>query len=61
MEYILSYGTDSEEVKEIGKVSTMDLSDKDFVGPIIGIFAEGECGEVDFRDFEIDSASSRAV
>lgn len=61
MEYILSYGTDSEEVKEIGKVSTMDLSDKDFVGPIIGIFAEGEGGEVDFRDFEIDSASSRAV
>jgi len=60
-EYKLSHRTDSGEPKEFAQVPTMDLSDKDFVGPIIGIFAEGS-GEVVFRDFVIDSASSqRAV
>ncbi|KAH6882939.1 glycosyl hydrolase [Alternaria rosae] len=59
--YKLSYRADSGEVKEFAQVSTMDLSDKDFVGPIVGIFAEGS-GEIDFHDFVIDSASSqRAV
>ncbi|KAI4952779.1 hypothetical protein J4E91_003253 [Alternaria rosae] len=59
--YKLSYRADSGEVKEFAQVPTMDLSDKDFVGPIVGIFAEGS-GEIDFHDFVIDSASSqRAV
>jgi beta-xylosidase len=60
-EYILSYRADSGEVKELGRVSTMDLSNKDFVGPIVGIFAEGEGGEIDLKDFTVDGASSRAV
>jgi beta-xylosidase len=61
MDYTLSYATESREFKEIGKVSTMDLSDKDFVGPIIGVFAEGEGREIDLRDFAVDRASSWAV
>jgi hypothetical protein len=60
-EYILSYCADSGEVKELGRVSTMDLSNKDFVGPIVGIFAEGEGGEVVSKNFTVDGASSRAA
>jgi beta-xylosidase len=59
-EYTLSYCADGGEVKQLGQVPTKDLSDKDFVGPIFGIFAEGS-GEIDFKDLTIDSASLRAM
>jgi hypothetical protein len=61
MGYTLSYSADGGEAKEIGNVSTLDLSDEHFVGPIIGIFAEGEGGEIGSRDLTIDSASYRTV
>jgi hypothetical protein len=63
MEYTASYGTDGGDVKELGKVQTKDLSDKDFVGPIIGVYTvypnrdnlEGSL-EARFEDFVVDSA-----
>jgi hypothetical protein len=48
-------------LEELGKVETLGLSDKDFVGPIIGVHAvcdsppKGEA-EVRFHDFVVDSA-----
>ena len=47
-------------MKELGKVSTMDLSNKDFTGPVIGVHAMCESGaekvKVHFEDFVVDSA-----
>lgn len=60
MEYSVYYGLDGGEVKELGKVSTMDLSNKDFTGPIIGVHAvsESRSGEVKirFEGYIVDSA-----
>jgi hypothetical protein len=46
---------------ELGKVETLELSDKDFVGPIVGVCAvsedkASETLEVSFEDFVVDSA-----
>lgn len=35
-------------------VDTLMMTDFDFNGPVIGIFAVGNGGEVQFTDFEID-------
>jgi beta-xylosidase len=60
MEYSVHYSLDGGDVKELGQVSTMDLSNKDFTGPIIGVHAvcEGrsENIKVHFEDFVVDSA-----
>jgi beta-xylosidase len=61
MDYTASYAIDGGSAKELGKVETMELSDKDFVGPIIGVYAVNEGGpkdgiEVKFEDFVVDSA-----
>jgi hypothetical protein len=43
------------------EVDTLVMTDVDFTGPVIGIFAIGDGGEVRFTDFEIDGAgNSRA-
>jgi hypothetical protein len=36
------------------EVDTLMMTDFDFTGPVIGIFAVGNGGEVKFTDFEID-------
>jgi hypothetical protein len=36
------------------EVDTLMMTDFDFIGPVIGIFAVGNDGEVEFTDFEID-------
>ncbi|KAH7413758.1 glycosyl hydrolase [Phaeosphaeria sp. MPI-PUGE-AT-0046c] len=60
LEYSLYYGLDGSEVKELGKVSTMDLSNKDFTGPIVGVHAVSESSSEDvkihFEDFVVDGA-----
>jgi beta-xylosidase len=61
MEYKVSYLIDHGDVRELGKVETLDLSDKDFVGPIVGIcaVAGGASNEdciASFEDFLVDSA-----
>ncbi|KNG44031.1 glycoside hydrolase family 43 protein [Stemphylium lycopersici] len=56
-QYTVYYKTEpAGEVQEVGKVDSMDLSDKDFVGPIVGIFAVGEHVEVRFTQFVVDCA-----
>jgi beta-xylosidase len=53
---------DSEDHWEcMEEVDTLIMTDVDFTGPVIGIFAIGDGGEVRFTDFEIDGAgNSRA-
>jgi hypothetical protein len=62
-EYIASYATYGGDMKVLGKVQTMDLSDKDFVGPIIGVYTVypnkdniKRSIEARFEDFVVDSA-----
>lgn len=38
------------------EVDTLMMTDFDFTGPVIGIFAIGNGGEVRFTDFEVDAA-----
>ncbi|KAF2128769.1 glycoside hydrolase family 43 protein [Dothidotthia symphoricarpi CBS 119687] len=53
MEYEASYSVDGAKSIVSGTADTMDLSEMDFVGPIIGLFVTGEGGEVCFKDFEV--------
>jgi beta-xylosidase len=60
MEYTVSFAADGGELRKLGTVETMELSDKDFVGPIIGVHAVSESApkdevEVRFKDFVVDS------
>jgi beta-xylosidase len=55
IEYVVKYKVDGGEVKELGKVQTMELSDKDFVGPVIGVcVVSEESEEVEFENFVVD-------
>jgi beta-xylosidase len=61
MEYIASYSVGGGELKNLGNAETIELSDKDFVGPVIGICAVGKSTpekdmEISFEDFVVDSA-----
>ncbi|THZ44608.1 hypothetical protein D6C90_04723 [Aureobasidium pullulans] len=54
---VLQYMEETGVVKTIGTVDTKELSDADFVGPIIGVFAtsDSDCpSPVLFKDFRID-------
>lgn len=58
-EYRLSYKNSAEETaawKSLASVDTLELTDPDFVGPIMGIFAlaEDRSAEVRFQDLKID-------
>lgn len=44
-EYRVSFQVGQGQEVELGRVDAMDLSGKDFVGPIIGLFAHAEAGE----------------
>jgi beta-xylosidase len=61
MEYTAYYALNRGKQVLLGKVDTMDLSDKDFTGPIIGLHALGDSRlenglYVPFEDFVVDSA-----
>lgn len=63
LEYTVLYSLDGGPTRNLtglGKVSTMELSNKDFTGPIIGVHAVCEKGsenfKVHFEDFVTDSA-----
>jgi beta-xylosidase len=61
MEYRLCYRVGDGAEKELCKVDIMELSDKDFVGPIVGVYAVDDSGalgdlKVDFTRFVVDSA-----
>jgi hypothetical protein len=54
--YEVSYrlGAAGQQIK-VGSVDAMEMSGKDFVGPIVGVFAVGdEKGKVGFREFGVD-------
>jgi beta-xylosidase len=53
MEYTAFYRVDGGEGMEVGRIKTGELSDKDFVGPIVGVCVVGH-GEVEFEDFVVD-------
>jgi beta-xylosidase len=60
-QYTASYSLDGGKLTLLGNVETIELSDKDFVGPIIGIcaVAEGAPEEdvhISFEEFVVDSA-----
>jgi beta-xylosidase len=60
MKYTAAYALDDGDFVELAQVETMKLSDKDFVGPIIGVHAVSrgdteESVEVSFEDFVVDS------
>jgi beta-xylosidase len=60
-EYTASFEADGGDVKELGEVDTMELSDKDFTGPIVGLHAlspnDAEHSlKIAFEDFVVDSA-----
>ncbi|KAF1945317.1 hypothetical protein EJ02DRAFT_500823 [Clathrospora elynae] len=61
MEYTLSYAIDDGDVRELSKVPTLELSDKDFVGPIVGLYAVQESyangdDQIIFKNFVVDTA-----
>jgi beta-xylosidase len=61
MEYRLCYRVGDGAEKVLCKVDTMELSDKDFVGPIVGLYAVDDSGalgdlKVEFTRFVVDSA-----
>jgi hypothetical protein len=54
MEYKFRFAVDGGEMHSMGGADTMDLSEKDFVGPIVGMFAVGEDSvEVCFEGFDV--------
>lgn len=58
-EYLLSYRNSAEETaawEPLASVDTQELTDPDFVGPIVGIFAlaESQSAEVRFQDLKVD-------
>ncbi|OSS46878.1 hypothetical protein B5807_08992 [Epicoccum nigrum] len=57
-EYRASIVVDGGEVVELGRVDAVELSGKDFVGPVVGVFAvgEGEGEKVRFGGFMVDDA-----
>lgn len=58
-EYRASFSVDGGEAVELGKADAMELSAKDFVGPVVGIFAFGDhenAGKARFGDFVVDEA-----
>lgn len=58
-EYHAYFSVDGGEAVELGKAEAMELSAKDFVGPIVGIFAISEdvgVAKVGFDNFAIDNA-----
>lgn len=55
MSYEFSFRTDPKgKWYTIGRVDTLDMSGYDYIGPIFGLFAVGEAGEVDFENFTLD-------
>jgi beta-xylosidase len=59
-EYVASFGVDGGESVELGRVDAVELSGKDFVGPIIGVFAIniGDLGEkTRFTEFVVDNTT----
>jgi beta-xylosidase len=58
-EYRAYFSVDGGEAVELGKAETMELSAKDFVGPIIGVFAiskDDSAGKARFQNFVVDKA-----
>lgn len=53
VEYRASYSVDGAEKVLLDSADTMELSGKDFVGPIVGLFVTGEGCEVVFEEFEV--------
>jgi beta-xylosidase len=52
--YKFRFSGDGGEMQSMGEADTMDLSEKDFVGPIVGMFAVNEEDtEVCFEDFDV--------
>ncbi|KAJ5575492.1 Concanavalin A-like lectin/glucanase subgroup [Penicillium sp. DV-2018c] len=49
------YQTQGEDWHEFSTIDTAVLTDYDFTGPVIGVFAVGEHVAVDLDDFEVDA------
>ena len=57
-EYRGSVVVDGGETIEVGRVEAVEISGKDFVGPVGGVFAVGEGGEkVRFSEFVVDDGA----
>jgi beta-xylosidase len=53
-EYKVGFSIAGEEMQTLARADTMELSEKDFVGPVVGIFAVGEDGvEICFEEFQV--------
>lgn len=63
-EYRASFSVDGDKSVELGRSDPMELSGKDFVGPIIGMFVlsrEDEAGTARFEQFVVDKAVVNAA
>ncbi|PSN63440.1 putative xylosidase/arabinosidase [Corynespora cassiicola Philippines] len=49
-----THGTGSDQGTCLATVDTLNLTDPDFVGPVIGVFADGQEEKVNFSDITID-------
>ena len=54
--YLATFAVDEGERVELGKAEAVELSAKDFVGPVVGVFAVGDGGKVRFGEFVVDGA-----
>lgn len=55
--YVASFAVDGGGRVELGRVEAVEISGKDFVGPVVGVTAVGEAGEkVRFSEFVVDGA-----
>lgn len=54
--YKALFSIDGREAQELGRAAAAELSNRDFVGPVVGVFVVGEAGEATFMDFVVDAA-----
>ncbi|RDW56526.1 hypothetical protein BP6252_14130 [Coleophoma cylindrospora] len=53
--YEFSYKTNPDGAwTTVGKIDTLEMCGYDYIGPIFGVYAIGEGGEVEFEDFAVD-------
>jgi len=63
-EYRAYFSVDGGEAVELGKAETMELSAKDFVGPIVGVFAiskDDGAEKARFENFVVDDAMNNGA
>ena len=52
--YTLSFAVDDKEWQSVATLDLIDMTGPDFVGPVIGVFALGDGGNVEVTDLKVE-------